>query len=242
MGDIQRHDRQGGAPVQSWTVVRCNYTLSKSMDDASDTGTTNAEYNLPQDPFAMSLEKAPSSFDHRQRFTAINVYDLPFARNASGLVRRVIGRWRVAGIFTAQSGAPFTVNLSSAAGQNVSPIGLVSGNNLERPNLVGNPNAGPQTAAEWFNTAAFALPAQNTFGTAGRNVVTGPGLTALDLSLQKEETLYERLKLQLRFDVYNSLNHPNFNLPGRIFDAANFGVISSAGDPREMQVALKVLF
>jgi hypothetical protein len=220
-----------------------HYALSKSMDDASDTGTTNAEYNLPQDPFAMGQEKALSSFDHRQRFTANAVYELPFARHAApGLLRNVIGGWRAAGILTVQSGAPFTVNLSSAAGQNVSPIGLVSGNNLERPNLAGNPNSGPQTAAEWFNTAAFALPAQNTFGSAGRNVVTGPGLATLDLSLQKDQTLHERLKLQFRFDVYNSLNHANFSLPGRIFGAANFGVISSAGDPREMQMALKVLF
>jgi hypothetical protein len=86
------------------------------------------------------------------------------------------------------------------------------------------------------------VPVQNTFGSAERNVVTGPGLTALDLSLQKEATLQERLKLQFRFDAYNSLNHANFSLPGRIFGAANFGVISSAGDPREMQMALKVLF
>jgi hypothetical protein len=219
-----------------------NYTWSKSMDDASDTGTTNAEYNLPQDPFAMNLEKAVSSFDHRQRFTANTVYDLTFARNTPGVLHRIFGGWRAAGILTAQSGAPFTVNLSSAAGQNVSPIGLVSGNNLERPDLAGDPNAGPQTPAEWFNVAAFALPAQNTFGTAGRDDVIGPGLTTLDLSLQKEGTLYERIRLQLRLDVYNALNHANFNLPGRIFGAANFGVISSAGDPREMQVALKILF
>ncbi len=219
-----------------------SYTLSKSMDDASDTGTTNAEYNLPQDPFAMGQEKALSSFDHRQRLTANAVYELPFARNAHGLLRWIAGGWRAAGILTVQSGAPFTVNLSSAAGENVSPIGLVSGNNLERPNLAGNPNSGPQIAGEWFNTAAFAIPAQNTFGSAGRNVVTGPGLTTLDLSIQKDQTLHERLKLQLRFDVYNSLNHANFNLPGRILGAANFGVISSAGDPREMQFAIKVLF
>jgi hypothetical protein len=219
-----------------------NYTLSKSMDDASDTGTTNAEYNLPQDPFAVGQEKALSSFDHRQRFTANAVYALPFARTSRGLRHSVLSGWRAAGILTAQTGAPFTVNLSSAAGQNVSPIGLVSGNNLERPDLIGNPNAGPQTPGEWFNAAVFALPAQNTFGNAGRNIVTGPGLITLDLSLQKEQTLYERLKLQFRFDVYNSLNCANFNLPGRIFGAANFGVISSAGDPREMQMALKVLF
>ena len=219
-----------------------NYTWSKSMDDASDTGTTNAEYNLPQDPFAMNLEKAVSSFDHRQRFTANAVYDLPFSHSASQVWRGIASGWRLAGIFTAQSGAPFTVNLSSAANQNVSPIGLVSGNNLERPNLVGDPNAGPHTPADWFNLAAFALPAQNTFGTAGRNVVTGPGLTTLDLSLQKEVRLREGFRIQVRLDAYNSLNHANFNLPGRIFGAANFGVISSAQDPRELQAALKVLF
>jgi Carboxypeptidase regulatory-like domain len=218
------------------------YTWSKSMDDASDTGTTNAEYNLPEDPYAMNLEKALSSFDHRQRLTANAVYDLPFGTHGAGWLGAAIHGWRVAEIFTAQSGAPFTINLSSAAGQNVSPTGLVSGNNLERPNLVGNPNIGPETPAEWFNTAAFALPAQGTFGTAGRNVVSGPGLIDLDLSLQKEAILHERLKLQFRLDAYNSLNHPNFNLPGRIFGAANFGVIGSAADPRELQWAVKLLF
>ena len=218
------------------------YTWSKSIDDASDTGTTNAEYNLPEDPYAMNLEKALSSFDHRQRFTANAVYDLPLGAHRSGWLGASIRSWRVAEVFTVQSGAPFTINLSSAAGQNVSPTGLVNGNNLERPNLVGNPNGGPETPAEWFNTAAFALPAQGIFGTAGRNVVTGPGLIDLDLSLQKEATLHEGLKLQFRLDAYNSLNHPNFNLPGRIFGAANFGVISGAADPRELQWALKVLF
>ncbi len=218
------------------------YTRSKSMDDASDTGTTNAEYNLPQDPFAMGLEKALSSFDHRNRVTADAIYNLPFAKGSNEWVRRVFGGWRTAGIFTAQSGAPFTVNLSSAAGQNVSPIGLVNGNNLERPNLVGNPNSGPQTPTEWFNTAAFAIPGRNTFGGAGRNIVTGPGLSSLDLSLQKEGALRENLRLQFRLDVYNSLNRANFNLPGRIYGAANFGAISSAGEPREIQLALKILF
>ena len=86
------------------------------------------------------------------------------------------------------------------------------------------------------------LPAQDTFGTAGRNVVTGPGLASLDLSLQKEGAIHEGLKLQFRLDVYNSLNHANFDLPGRIFGASNFGVITSAEDPREFQFALKLRF
>ena len=139
-----------------------------------------------------------------------------------------------------QSGSPFTVNLSSA--QDVANIGLVGGNNLERPNLIADPNSGPKTPAEWFNTSAFALPAQYSFGNAGRNDVVGPGFENLDLSLQKEWIARENLTLQFRFDAFNALNHPNFNLPGRIFGASNFGVITSAQDPRELQFALKLAF
>jgi hypothetical protein len=219
-----------------------SFTWSKSLDDASDTGTTNAEYNLPQDIYSPKLEKADSSFDHRLRVTASFLYALPFARTSNGWTRRVAGDWHASAILIAQSGAPFTVNLSSAAGQDVAHIGLVNGSNLERPNLVADPNSGPKTPSDWFNTAAFVLPAQNTFGTAGRNVVIGPGLETLDLSLQKEVPLHEGLTLQFRCDEYNSLNHPNLNLPGRIFGASNFGVITSAGDPREFQFALKLLF
>jgi len=132
--------------------------------------------------------------------------------------------------------------LSWAAGQDAAHIGLVNGNNLERPDLIGEPNRGPGTPRQWFDTAAFAFPAQNTFGTAGRNVVLGPGFANLDVSFQKEGALHERLKLQFRFDVYNVFNRANFDLPGRIFGASNFGVISSAQSPRECQLALKLVF
>ena len=216
------------------------YTFSKSMDDASDTGTTNAEYNLPQNAYDPDLEKGPSSFDHRNRFTANAVYDLPLARGSHGLLHAFAGSWRASGILMLQSGAPFTVNLSAAA--DVANIGLVGGNNLERPNLVGVPNAGPKTPEQWFNTSAFALPAPYTFGTAGRNDVLGPGLENLDLSLQKEWISHEKFTMQFRFDAFNALNHPNFNLPGRIFGASNFGAIASAQDPRELQFAAKLVF
>ena len=217
-----------------------DYTLSKSLDDASDTGTTNAEYNLPQNAGAPGLESAPSSFDHRHRFTANAVYDLPFARGSNGWLHRMLGDWRSSGILMIQSGAPFTVNLSSAG--DVANIGLIGGNNVERPNLVADPNSGPRTPAEWFNTTAFTLPAQYTFGNAGRNIVIGPGLANLDLSLQKGWSLREHQTIQFRFDAFNALNHPNFNLPGRIYGASNFGVITSAQDSRQLQFALRFIF
>jgi len=217
-----------------------DYTLSKSIDDASDAGTTNAEYNLPQNPYQPGLESALSSFDHRNRFTANAVYDFPFARGANGWKHQAFGDWRASTIVTAQSGAPFTVNLSAA--QDVANMGLVGGNNLERPNVTGNPNDGPHTPTKWFNTSTFTLPAPFTLGDSGRNMVTGPGLADVDLSLQKSWTLRENEAIQFRWDTFNALNRPNFNLPGRIFGASNFGVITSAQEARELQFALKWLF
>ena len=219
-----------------------SYTLSHSIDDASDAGPTNAELNLPQNIYAdnLALEKANSSFDHRNRFVGNVLYDLPFAKGAGGWLRAVASGWRVSGILIAQSGAPFTVNLSPA--NDVANIGLVNGNNLERPNVAFNPNNGPKTTRQWFNRGAFSLPAAFTFGNDPRNSVVGPGFINLDTSLQKQWQLRESMDLQFRVDAYNTLNHPNFNLPGRIFGAANFGVISSAQDPREMQFALKFDF
>ncbi|MCU1343078.1 MAG: TonB-dependent receptor, partial [Candidatus Acidoferrum typicum] len=226
-----------------------SYTWSHSIDDASDAGTTNAEYNLPQNIYAnnLALEKADSSFDHRHRVTANLVYDLPFASKSNGWLHRTAGGWRASGNFTVQSGAPFTINLGTAAGMDVANIGTVNGNNIERPNVTGDPNNGPKTTAQWFNKSAFTLPAGTVaapyaFGNTPRNNVIGPGLSELDLSLQKEGTLRENLRMQFRFDVFNALNHPNLNLPGRIFGTSSFDVIQSAQDPRELQFAVKLMF
>jgi hypothetical protein len=101
---------------------------------------------------------------------------------------------------------------------------------------------GAKAANRWFNTAAFSLPAVFTFGSNPRNSVIGPRFVNLDTSVQKDWALWESINLQFRVDAYDTLNHPNFTLPGRIFGASNFAVISSALDPREMQLALKVLF
>jgi hypothetical protein len=219
-----------------------SYTWSHSIDDASDAGGTNAEFNLPQNIYLnnLAVEKADSSFDHRNRVVGNVVYDLPYARGSSDWLRMVAGGWRASGILIAQSGAPFTVNLSSA--NDVANIGLVNGINLERPDVTGDPNAGPKTAKQWFNTSAFSLPAAFTFGTSRRNGVIGPSFVNLDMSLQKEWALHESTRLQFRFDTFNTLNHPNFNLPGRIFGTSNFGVITGALDPRELQFALKLVF
>jgi len=212
-----------------------NWTWSHSIDDASDPGTTLNETNVPQNVYDLANEKASSSFDHRQRLVVSFIYQLPLTSKTNGWIHALLGEWRAGGNFTAQSGAPFTVNISSDQAN-------VGAGPAQRPNIAGNPNEGPRNPQQWFNTSVFALPALYTFGNAPRNAVIGPGLQEFDLSLQKDIRLREATKLQFRAEAYNLFNHPNFNIPNRIAFTSNFGSISSAQDSRQLQLALKLAF
>ena len=212
-----------------------NWTWSHSIDDASDPGATLNETNLPQNVYNLRAEKASSSFDHRQRVVVSFLYRLPVPKDARRWVRDLLAQWQAGGNFTAQSGAPFTVNLSSDQAN-------IGAGPAQRPNVTGNPNDGPKTPQEWFNTAAFSLPALYSFGNAPRNALIGPGLQEFDCSLQKDIPLREAIKLQFRAGAYNLFNHANFSIPSRTAFTANFGRISSAQDSRQLQLALKLTF
>jgi hypothetical protein len=112
----------------------------------------------------------------------------------------------------------------------------------DRPNLVGHPALADPGPNGWFNTAAFIMPPYGSFGNAGRNIVTGPGLQTINIALLKDTSLAEGKTLQFRAEVFSSLNHPNFNLPDNFFGSPTFGEILSAGDPRRIQVGAKLLF
>ncbi len=212
-----------------------NWTWSHSLDDASDPGATLNETNLPQNVYDLANEKASSSFDHRHRVVVSFIYQLPFARKLTGVTHTLLGDWQLSGNFTAQSGAPFTVNIASDQAN-------IGAGPAQRPNLSGDPNNGPKNTQQWFTTSLFSLPALDTFGTAPRNAVIGPNLRNFDLALQKGIRLTESTKLEFRAEAYNLFNHPNFNIPNRTAFTANFGSISSAQDSRQVQLALKLLF
>jgi hypothetical protein len=212
-----------------------NWTWSHSIDDASDPGTTLNETNLPQDVYNLALEKANSSFDHRHRVVVSFIYKLPLVRESRRWTYALFGQWQAGGNFTTQSGAPFTVNISSDQAN-------IGAGPAQRPNVAGSPNDGPKTPREWFNTSVFSLPGLYTFGNTPRNAVIGPGLQEFDLLLQKEIPLTEALKLEFRAEAYNLFNHPNFNIPNRTALTANFGSVSSAQDSRQVQLALKLAF
>jgi hypothetical protein len=213
-----------------------NYTWSRSFDDASDPGATVAETNLPQNVYDMAAERALSSYDHRHRLVASASYAPKWLRGRGGWLEALGAHWRVSGIVTVQSGAPFTVNLGSDRAN-------IGSGPAQRPNVSGNPNLGSgRTPERWFNTSVFSLPAPFTFGTAGRNIVTGPGYSNVDMVFQKNARLSEKLRMEFRWEIFDLLNHPNFDLPSRIAFTPNFGRIFSAQEARQMQFGVKLIF
>jgi hypothetical protein len=225
----------------SGMAIAVSYTWSKSLDTVGDgSGDASAPpyvYNWRQTMYG------PSSFNVPQRLVISYVYELPFGSSkkylngASWVSRWIVGGWQLSGIGTFQSGQPFTLLISKDQNN-------TGGSNIDRPNLVGNPYnvPGGQSPNEWFNPAAFALPAFGTDGNLGRNTLVGPRYDSLDVSLIKNTRFGESRNLQFRAEFFNSLNHPNFDLPNNLIDSAQAGYILSAEPSRQIQLAVKFLF
>ena len=229
-----------------------SYTLSKTIDDASSFNITGSasqsvagENDLAQNPFDVAAERGRSMFDSRHRFVLSYEWSLPFWKAPQNWYQHVLGGWQVNGITTFMSGTPFTVYDSRDVDlQGGAPE--ISGFSSNRPNLVGDPNAGPHTPQQWFNVSAFqrldAIAQAGQFGNAGRNIVQGPGLQQWDFSALKNIQIREGKTLQFRGELFNIFNHANFRLPNNDISSPNFGVISEALPGRLVQVALKFLF
>ena len=203
------------------------------------------ENDLAQNPFDLDAEHGPSLFDARHRVVASASWAPAVPASASPAVRGVFGGWQVNAIATHNSGTPFTVSDSAnvALQANSPPI---SGFPASRPNLVGDPNGGPHTVDEWISRSAFQRLNVQTqagqFGNAGRNIARGPAYTNVDVSLVRDFQLPGDTRLQFRAEVFNVANHANFGLPVADLNSPNFGRIFSAGPPRLMQFALKLIF
>jgi hypothetical protein len=231
-----------------------SYTWSHSIDDVSSFNITGSasqpvagENDLAQNPFDLAAERGNSMFDARHRFVLSYQWSLPFLQHSNNWYAQVLGDWQINGIFTAMSGTPFTVfDSNDVSLQGQAPE--ISGFSSNRPNVIGNPNSGPRTAAEWFNVSAFQAIVQNPnspvqqFGDEGRNAVQGPGYVNWDFSAFKNIRVTETKEIQFRGELFNLLNHTNFRLPVSDIESANFGQIQSDVSPRVIQVALKFLF
>jgi outer membrane receptor protein involved in Fe transport len=231
-----------------------SYTYSKSIDDVSSFNITGSasqpvagENDLAQNPFHLAAERARSMFDARHRLVLSYQWSVPFWRQAHTWYEHALGNWQFNGIVTLMSGTPFTafdpadVSLQGSAPE-------ISGFSSNRPNLIGNPNSGPHTAQQWFNTSAFQRLTQDPnspveqFGNEGRNVVQGPGYSNWDFAALKNIHVTERKEFQFRAELFNFWNHTNLGLPNSDISSPTFGSIHSDLGPRVIQVALKFLF
>jgi hypothetical protein len=205
------------------------YTLGKSMDDASGFFTSAGDPNFPQDSNNLDAEWGRSSFDVRHRLSVSFSYELPLDFTISGIVQM-------------QSGRPFTVALLPEVDNSNTGRGSLGFGGNDRPNVNGNAAATNQGPAQWFNTAAFSMPAFGTFGNAGRNILEGPGYQNVNLALLKRVPLRGRTSLQLRAEAFNLLNRTNFDLPDNFYGSPTFGQILSAGSPRHIQFGARFTF
>ena len=229
-----------------------SYTYSKTLDYVSSLNLSGSaprlvsgENDVAQNPFDLGAEHGPSLFDARHRLSVSAIYELPRLESAHPATRTIFGGWQISGIALISSATPFTVyDSSNVAMQGSHPE--ISGFSEGRPNLVGDPNAGPHTPDQWLSASAFGRldPVANAgqFGSSGRNVARGPGYGSLDFGLSKLFKLGETTRLQFRAETFNVANHANFGLPVNDLNSPNFGTILESGPPRLMQFALKILF
>lgn len=219
------------------------YTYSKAIDPTTGNGGNGYDLNNVSNPYVgWKYDLGPSPFDRTHVAFASFVYDVPFLRTSPNrFLKTAVGGWQVSGIITMQSGAPLDVTFGSHSVASVVP------NTRNRPDLVGKISY-PHTVAEWFDTSAFAAPAPGTWGDLGHAALRGPGRDNWNLSLFKNFNFTERVRLEFRADAFNTFNHTQFRGDiqggGISTDVANgdFGQITSAFDPRQLQLGLKLAF
>src|SRR4029450_5857783 len=171
------------------------------------------------------------------------IWQLPLLNDWNEIARAVIGGWQLNSIIALQSGTPFSVL--------VGVDNSLDGVGGDRPDLIGEPDLPSdrpkgEIVAKYFNTAAFRQNAMGTFGSSGRNIIRGPGFASVHLSLLKNFRLpwftSDGSNLQFRAEFYNLFNRTNLNNPNNNFITSTFGRITSAGDPRIIQLALRLSF
>jgi hypothetical protein len=227
----------------SYTVA---YTRSKLIDDASSVFDasilTGPIANYPvADSFNRSLERDYSTGDIPNYFVSSVIWEIPVGRGRAhelhGFWGALANDWSTHGIVTLQSGMPIAITQATN-------FNAFAGFGVQRPTLVGDPTlpADQRTASQWFNTAAFQTTPQFTIGTASRNPVRGPSYRDVDLALIRRVPVGARQAIEARVEIFNLLNTVNLGAPAAVLGAGNFGSITSALDPRVVQLAVKFVF
>jgi len=226
--DVQRRWKDG--------VLSFAYTWSKITDDIDGP----AGSSPIQDIYNLQAEHGIASYDVPHRFVANYVYRLPIGSHGRFLtqmpvVSKAIGGWELSGVTEFQVGLPMAVTQSN---------GLGGFTGTQRPNQIGAAALprDERTITEWFNTDAFTAAPAYIAGTAPRFPLYGPGINNWDVSLMRNVPIRERMRLQLRGEFYNAMNHPNFKNPNTTLGNVNYGKITSDNGPRTIELALRLFW
>jgi hypothetical protein len=219
-------------------TVSANYTWAKTLDYHSVNGFGGSRGI--NNPFNFFFSRGNSDLTRTHRFVNSFVWDLPGLEKPAA--NAILGNWRFSGIVTLQSGRPFNINASNNP---------VAGAGTARTDLIGEgyPVLDPdrpkgEKLAKYFDTTRFVNPAPNTYGTLGRNSLFGPGYANVDLSVAKAWVLPflgDQGRFEYRFEAFNLFNATHLANPVTGLTNPNYGkIISTDGDPRILQMALKV--
>jgi hypothetical protein len=226
MAGLQRSAKNG-------LFVAMNYSYAHANDD------TDGD---PENVACRSCSRGPSSYDARNVFYVQSSYPLQLGHFLP------LRNWEISGVGSIRSGLPLNVTISRAS--TVMPDG---NNTSQRPNLVPGVSlipTGGQTINDWINPAAFATPANETWGDAPKDLVRAPGLFQIDTAIQRKFGITERTNLKLRMEVFNVFNHPELGSPNVNFSSPSFGRITSvvnttpvgSGSARSIQFAARFTF
>jgi hypothetical protein len=224
--------------------LMASYTWSKAMDLDSSGLFGTALASGPRQPYDLSASFATSDYDATQQVKIAAMYDVPRLRTGPSALRAVVNGWQFNAMVVGHTGFPFTCR--SGVDNSMTGIGNDDCDQISadtaRP-------AGANQMLKWFNTSAFTTNAIGTFGTSGRSNMRRPGLINTNASLFRHFSITEKLRLEVRGEAFNALNHSNLYLfysAGAYGAVATlgptFGQINYVGDPRLMQVAMKLRF
>jgi hypothetical protein len=207
-------------------MMTASYTWSKALADSS----TNSEN--PEDPFARRFNYGPTNYDRRQIFVTTFNYSVPVFRGRHGFTGAALAGWELSGVVRAQTGPLLSVTEDGITG-------------VMRADYLGGPaNLPPSQRSpdHWFNTAAFVTGPDTRRGTSGMGIIDAPGLYTWDTSLRKTFRVTERFRLRFQADSTNLMNHANFrNLQAKISNK-QYGQVTQAGPPRNLQFGLRLQF
>jgi hypothetical protein len=219
--------------LNSLTLARAKDNSSQSLENA------NGNFPGPQDIHNIGADYGTSGYDQPYNNTTSVVWMLPLGRG------RAWGDWQISGINTITSGEPVTFTYSPAAAFQVSGLtNDFAGANNYRPNVTCDPTAASPTTTQWFNPSCVVIPTDPSqpFGNAQRNSVRGPNYWTFDLGVAKQVRLTGDARVELRFEAFNLFNRANFVAPNGNRSSGGFGSITATYDPRQLQLAAKVVW